>query len=78
MNKLDTTPLQYALILGSMIATLLGAEIIAQQDVSRLEPTILLEVEYENGHRWLIVEQNNALVAQLTIPNPIANSRSSG
>ena len=79
-GKTDTTKLKVSLIIGSVLATLVGGEMLARQDFfteAAAEPvqTAPIVVQQTDGTEWVV---SDAPIAQLVIPDPVTTSQSSG
>ena len=76
-RKTDTSKLQVSLVAGSILATLVGGEMLANQDnIAQAEPMgSPVIAQQADGTNWTV---NNDPIVELVIPEPVTKSRSSG
>lgn len=82
MSKRSRRPVQKlgflkaTLILGSMAATMLGADLLAGRDQNPVQPSVAVVVPVQQGQQQ-VLNINDVPASRLVFPRAIARSRSS-
>lgn len=76
-GKTDTSKLKISLVVGSVLATLVGGEMLANQEsVVQAEPVSApVVIQQADGTDWVV---SNGPIVELVIPDPVTRSRTSG
>ena len=78
-GKTDTTKLKVSLVIGSVLATLVGGEMLAKQELfaQAAEPpqAAPIVVQQSDGTQWVV---SDTPMVELIIPDPVTTSQSSG
>ena len=78
-SKTDTTKLKVSLVIGSVLATLVGGEMLAKQEIfaQAAEPpqAAPIVVQQADGTQWVV---SDTPMVELVIPDPVTTSQSSG